>query len=130
MRKALVTLGIGAAALALFVCAIALRIAPSAAPRKGKAGTAAEPDVPVAATPPRRVDAATQGRAMRDATLKNLIQNAKVAARRKDGVTREAMLAGLKKDADRSKTLLEAEVARSTDPAEAEVLREMLEELP
>jgi hypothetical protein len=131
MKKGLVTLGVGLGALALFSVAIALRTSPSATPRKGKPGsaTADEPEIRIAGGA-AKVDAATQGRAMHDATLRNLIQSAKVAAQRKDEVTRKAMLDGLRKDAARSKALLEAEAARSTDAAEAAALRGLLEELP
>src|SRR5688572_9826781 len=60
--------------------------------------------------PHRAVEAEKQGAALHDATLLGLIQNAKVAQQRGDMTTRDAMLAGLKKQPDRSRQLLYKEI--------------------
>jgi uncharacterized protein HemY len=79
--------------------------------------------------PKSQVEADLQGKALHDATLLNLIQNAKVAQQRGDVQTRDAMLAGLKKQPERSKVLLQKEISSESDRSVAYALQVLLTEL-
>lgn len=80
--------------------------------------------------PRREVDARAQGLACQDAALHDLIQNARVAARRGDKTTREAMLTGLKREPERSRTLIESALAKAADSQDVAALNGLLGELP
>ena len=68
----------------------------------------AKPPEPIEIKAPRpKVDIDKQATSLHDATLLGLIQNAKVAQQRGDLTTRDAMLAGLKKQRDRSRELIQ-----------------------
>jgi hypothetical protein len=85
-----------------------------------------EPEIqhPRAAVEPEK-----QGVALHDATLLGLIQNAKVAQQRGDVTTRDAMLAGLKKQPERSRLLLSKEIQTSQDRHAAYALEVLMKEL-
>jgi len=78
---------------------------------------------------PEPVDSKKQGEALHDATLKSLIENARMAELRGDKVTRDAMLTGLKKSPDRSRELINTEISMSNDPAAAAALKILMEQL-
>ena len=69
---------------------------------------------------------AKQGSALHDATLRELIVNARLASQRGDDATRDAMLSGLKKEPRRARELLRAEIARTSDPGDADHLNRLL----
>ncbi len=135
-RRGLILSGIAIGAAMLFAAAILLR--PSILPRAWRSsGSGSREAAPSPVLSPgaaaraavTAVNPASQGRALHDASLLGLIRNARVASRKKDEVTRSAMLNGLKKDAVRSKQLIEQEVTRAADAGDAEALRGLLAEL-
>ena len=115
-RKGLLMVGGGA------VCALAAILAVS---------SRRPPDLPQAQAPSEEVAARLklQG-ALRDASLLDLIRNARVATRKGDSVTREAMLTGLKREPSRSRALIESEISKSNDTADTAILNRMMQELP
>jgi hypothetical protein len=68
--------------------------------------------------------------ALRDASLLDLIRNARVAARKGDSVTHYAMVSGLKREPQRARTLIKGEINRSNDSADISILNRMIQELP
>lgn len=64
-----------------------------------------------------------------DATLKGLIQNAKVAQLRGDAKTRDAMVRGLKKQPERSRDLIQQEISSSRDHNTSVALQKLMEAL-
>jgi len=67
---------------------------------------------------------------LRDAPLLDLIKNARVATRKGDQVTRTAMVAGLKKEPERAKSLIQREIAKTKDPTDQEILTKIGSEIP
>jgi hypothetical protein len=86
-------------------------------------------DEPEIQNPRPAVEPEKQGVALHDATLLGLIQNAKVAQQRGDMTTRDAMLAGLKKQPERSRLLLSREIQTSQDRHVAYALEALMREL-
>lgn len=68
--------------------------------------------------------------ALRDASLSDLIQNARVAARKGDDKTHRAMVSGLKREPQRARTLIQGEIAKATDTTDLSILNRMITELP
>jgi hypothetical protein len=68
--------------------------------------------------------------ALLDASLKGLIQNARVAAHKGDEKTRTAMVSGLRKDPDRARDLLHQELSRTMNSKDLAILNRILTELP
>jgi Flp pilus assembly protein TadD len=68
--------------------------------------------------------------ALRDASLLDLIRNARVAARKGDSVTHDAMVTGLRREPQRARTLIKSEMSKSNDSADIAILNRMIEELP
>jgi len=71
----------------------------------------------------------TVEQALRDASLLDLIKNARVATRKGDDVTRTAMLAGLRKELSRAKLLIQREKAKSKDETDVAILTRIEGEL-
>jgi hypothetical protein len=89
--------------------------------------TRVEPD---SSSSPRPVEnPSKQAAALHDATLLGLIENARMAQQRGDAVTRDAMLAGLKKEPERSKELIRQELTAAQDQAVAAALQHLMENL-
>lgn len=68
-------------------------------------------------------------KALQDAALRDLVQNAKVATLKGDHVTRDAMLTGLRRNARRARELVATTLAKSTDDRDRDVLAGLLKEL-
>ena len=68
--------------------------------------------------------------ALRDASLLDLIRNARVAARKGDSITHDAMVSGLKREPSRAKSLIHSEISKSNDTADVSILNRMITELP
>jgi len=68
--------------------------------------------------------------ALRDASLLDLIRNARVAARKGDAVTYGAMVSGLRRESSRARTLIHSEISQSKDTTDISILNRMITELP
>lgn len=68
--------------------------------------------------------------ALRDASIKELIQTARVAARKGDDRTHRAIVIGLRREPDRARVLLSNEISRTTDSNDLLILNRMISELP
>lgn len=74
-------------------------------------------------------DPKKQGVALHDATLSNLIENARMAQERGDLTTRDAMVAGLKKSPERSIELISKRISTTSDRSAAAALQTLIERL-
>lgn len=102
---------------------------PSHTPSRAPAPT---PPKPIESTAERPEPARNPDKlpaALRDATLKTLIQNAKVGQIRGDARTRDAMVSGLKREPGRSRDLIKLEIESAPDYASATALRQLMEAL-
>jgi hypothetical protein len=115
-RKGLLVLCGSAVAASAIVVAICIRKAPEPLPVAGP-------------SPEASARLKLQG-ALRDASLLDLIRNARVATRKGDSVTREAMLTGLKREPQRARDLIKTEISKSNDSADVAILNRMMQEMP
>lgn len=89
------------------------------------------PTTPVAPHPSKETLARWKlQNALREASVKELIQHARVAARKGDDQTHRALVAGLKREPDRARALLANEIAKTTDSNDLTILNRMISELP
>jgi hypothetical protein len=131
---------VGAGALALLAACLIARQSSVPAARKPPANQARDAYSRTSSPPanwassrplaPRPgADPVAQGKALHDATLKNMIQCAKVAAWQDDKLTRGALMSGLKQERARTAELVKETLAASQDAKERELLEGMLTEL-
>jgi hypothetical protein len=80
--------------------------------------------------PHEEVARSPESRRLHDQTLLDIIQNAKVAARKGDKIIRRAMVEGLKKSPNRSKELIDRQIEQSEDQGDVAALRSIRGELP
>lgn len=90
---------------------------------------------PVSQAPIKQADVKTDSKetvqqALRDASLIDLIKNARVATRKGDEVTRTAMVAGLRKEPARAKILIQREKTKTKDETDVAILTRIEGELP
>jgi hypothetical protein len=68
--------------------------------------------------------------ALRDASILDLIRNARVATRKGDEVTRTAMVTALRKEPTRARNLIHREISKTTDSTDLSILNRIALELP